>query len=205
MKNGKLVEAKIVVRRTDCEIAKYIEYERIAANLERVNPGPSKSNHLLGVDELNKRKFISLKYGIPDLARAGKNKIWAKGNSCSACKVISSSGVIVLGAKMIHEDRIAYKVLMQSESAVNRLKESFENTGLEAVVEYISEHSEPGALTQRELEVLLIAQERGYFDENRRISLTELADALSVKPTSLRDVLRRGVKKIVDSYLNSRL
>ncbi len=56
------------------------------------------------------------------------------------------------------------------------------------------------ALTSHQKEILLEATRRGYFDFPRRVGLTALAKELSISPSTLSEILRRGESKIARAY-----
>jgi predicted DNA binding protein len=57
-------------------------------------------------------------------------------------------------------------------------------------------------LTPREKEIIELAYKRGYYDTERKISMKDLAAELQVSASSLSDVLRRGTKKIIKSFVD---
>lgn len=52
-------------------------------------------------------------------------------------------------------------------------------------------------LTSRQEEVLLTALRMGYFDIPRRIKTRELASVLGMKPSTLTEILRRALRKLI--------
>ncbi|MFC7046143.1 helix-turn-helix domain-containing protein [Halobacteriaceae archaeon GCM10025711] len=59
----------------------------------------------------------------------------------------------------------------------------------------------PFGLTDRQRETLLMAYERGYFEQPRETSLEELADALDVSQTAVSGLLRRGIERLIEATL----
>ncbi|WP_237710106.1 helix-turn-helix domain-containing protein [Pyrococcus sp. ST04] len=57
-------------------------------------------------------------------------------------------------------------------------------------------------LTKRQAEVLLLAYKSGYFDEPRRITLRELADMLGLSTSTVKEHLRKGLKKVLDDAIS---
>ncbi len=58
-------------------------------------------------------------------------------------------------------------------------------------------------LTGRQLEVLMQASARGYYDVPRQISLRDLADELEASPAALSELLRRTEARLVDGFLDA--
>jgi hypothetical protein len=61
-----------------------------------------------------------------------------------------------------------------------------------------------GKLTERQLEVLTTAYDRGYFDRPRGANATELADELGIDPSTFAEHLRAAQSKLVGEVLEER-
>jgi predicted DNA binding protein len=69
------------------------------------------------------------------------------------------------------------------------------------VNEYASLGSTDAGLTDRQREALLLAVERGYFEEPRTVTLDELATDLDITQPAASGLIRRAVKRLVVSSL----
>lgn len=58
-------------------------------------------------------------------------------------------------------------------------------------------------LTSRQLEVLMRASTRGYYDVPRQISLRDLAAELQMSPAALSELLRRTEARLVERFLDA--
>ncbi len=57
-------------------------------------------------------------------------------------------------------------------------------------------------LTEREKEILLEAyRQGGYFEPDRRVSMTELARQMNISTPTLSEEMRRIMKKLVRNYI----
>ncbi|WP_258084886.1 helix-turn-helix domain-containing protein [Thermococcus thermotolerans] len=56
-------------------------------------------------------------------------------------------------------------------------------------------------LIKRQAEVLLLAYKSGYFDEPRKVTLRELAEMLNLSPSTVKEHLRKGLKRLLDESL----
>ncbi len=67
-----------------------------------------------------------------------------------------------------------------------------------------TERLRPRATSRRlgQREVLKLAYKMGYFDPDRKITLTELAERIGVKAPTLEEILRRALRKAVKYYLD---
>ncbi|WP_148882235.1 helix-turn-helix domain-containing protein [Thermococcus aciditolerans] len=64
-----------------------------------------------------------------------------------------------------------------------------------------SEKSPISKLTKRQAEVLLLAYKSGYFDEPRKVTLRELAEMLNLSPSTVKEHLRKGLKKVLEGII----
>jgi predicted DNA binding protein len=69
------------------------------------------------------------------------------------------------------------------------------------VNEYASLGNTDAGLTDSQREALLLAVERGYFEEPRNATLSELAVDLDISQPAASGLLRRGIKRLVVSSL----
>ena len=69
------------------------------------------------------------------------------------------------------------------------------------VNEYASIGSTDAGLTDSQREALLIALDRGYFEEPRNATLSDVAAELDISQPAASGLLRRGIKRLVTSSL----
>lgn len=201
------VEATIEVSRTDCWITNVVNPNDPKAEVKRLKIGPEVTLHKI-TSTIERETMISrlreLRGVIVKVTREGKKSIWAQSLSCTACKFMSNSDVSLLSSKTVDKGHVIYRILVSSKRRLDTLLKEMEQSDLEPrLMKY--EESSKLMLTDREREVLLIALKKGYFEPDRQTSMKELAEILGVSTSSLRDVLRRGLKKIVRQYFNNNL
>jgi predicted DNA binding protein len=86
------------------------------------------------------------------------------------------------------------------EEVVATMKETYQAEVL-SIEEYVPERSPLSKLTKRQAEVLIFAYKSGYFDEPRKITLRELAKMLGLSPSTVKEHLRKGLRRILDETL----
>ena len=195
--------ATIKVDRGDCEVANFFVPNIAEFFLERVSPGEAQSNHLLSIRHLDKTKLRSIREAIPLTTRVGSDKIWCRSRACSACRLMASMDSLIIRSQFHSTDAIEYTILCSSIGAAKSIVEVLRTGGLRAILLSAGEVSYPLSLTAREIEILLIAHERGLFDDKRRTTVRELAKELSISATTLSNIIRRSVRKIVELQLES--
>lgn len=201
------VEALIEVSRTDCWVTNVVSQKDPKAEVKRLKIGPELTMHKITctIDrEAMISKMRELRGVITKVTREGKKAIWAEGVSCTACKFVSNSDMAVLSNKAADREHILYRVLVSSKRKLDVIMKDLEKNDLEPrLISY--EEGSKLTLTDREREILLIALKKGYFEPDRQTSMKEVAEGLGVSTSSLRDVLRRGLKKIVKHYFDNNL
>ncbi|MCL4317733.1 MAG: helix-turn-helix domain-containing protein [Candidatus Thermoplasmatota archaeon] len=193
------LEATIELERSDCVVTNMIYSKLSGAEVSRLSIGREVSLHRV-MSENVLDIITQLRQVSESVRKVGRDALWVESKSCSACSFLSDKGIPVVSSKTVDEKHVQYRVLLQSKRSVQHLLEMMEKGGLRPkIVEVVN--NELYELTEREKEVLLFAFNHGYFDSERQSSLTDLAQSLRVSPSSLSDVMRRGLKKIVAEYL----
>lgn len=200
-----LLEVYIKVTRRDCDVTNSILRLEpgVSVTMTRVNPGRTMSSHILRINNGDPEEIKSqlLRRGVRLVRILGNNTLWVRARSCSACSILSREDCVVIEGSPISDTEITYRLLVPGLGALRDILRSLASSGLQPVVIKRAEHIGARDLTPRQLEVLLFAYKKGYFDTPRRISLAEMASMMGIRATSLRDILRRALKKIVRKYL----
>ncbi|MFN4046130.1 MAG: helix-turn-helix domain-containing protein [Acidilobaceae archaeon] len=150
-------------------------------------------NHIIRI--LKERK---LKVKIVDRNRG---LLWVDNmENCSFCRAVSDLEGIIVSLTLDDNGNTVYRALMPSGIAASRLMSRLKVKGLES--EILERNSMlVSKLTLRQVQILTIAYERGFFDFPKKVNLEELSKTLGVKPSTLDEILRKAVKKLVESYI----
>jgi len=124
-------------------------------------------------------------------------------HTCSACKVLASSGCFILSSTLNQDGTIRW-VMLGNKPSIKKLLDQLEKQGVRFTIKKIGRAKTPNLLTKRQEEVLLLAYELGYFDQPRRINLHSLASMLKLSPPTLSELLRRAQKKVITAYIKSK-
>ncbi|MDG7001100.1 MAG: helix-turn-helix domain-containing protein [Nitrososphaerota archaeon] len=95
---------------------------------------------------------------------------------------------------------IQWNMFVKDENEMAKAMDMLQFRGVGAEVKRIENAFSEDLLTKRQEEVLLAAVRLGYFDFPRKKSLTQLAAELSIKSSSLSEILRRAESKIAKTY-----
>lgn len=202
-----LLDVWIRVTRGDCDVTNAIssmDLNNFNIKMLRVSPGRTMSSHMLRIHsgDPEELRAMLIKKGVRVVRILNNNTLWVRARSCSACSLLSREDCVVIEGIPVSNTEMSYRLLVPGLGALRDIISSLAGSGLQPVVLRRAEHIEPGELTPRQLEVLLFAYKKGYFDTPRKTSLAEMAEIMGIRATSLRDIIRRAIKKIVKKYLS---
>jgi len=198
-----IVEVKVLVKRYDCKVMEYLHDKKLI--ISRVVARDKFSDHLINgqiTSEMEKRLRNS---GIKTI-RMPDNTIWVRASSCSACKFLGSSDAIILDAKPLSKHEIVYRLIVPSPVNLEQIMRELEELGLDPKIVELkrllpANKRSAEELTNRQLQALILAYKKGYFDDDRKITLSGLAKILGISPSSTQELMKRAMKKVVKAYL----
>lgn len=195
------VELTVEVERSDCLVTNLVFSKLTSASVGRLVIGSETSLHKVDTDAL--LDYITeLRKIAKSVRQISKETAWVESESCTACRFFASVNMPIIGSRTVDKEKVVFRLMAQSKKAADRLVREMQDVGLKPKVVDVTT-SESMEVTDREKEVLLYAFNHGYFEQDRGASLTELAEALEVSPSSLSDVMRRALRKIVMEYLKN--
>lgn len=125
-------------------------------------------------------------------------KVLIKDHTCLTSIPILESGCIITSVK-VEDETIIWNVICDDDSFLSLLRK-LDEYRVDYEILYKSKPSDKTEITYREEEILKIALEKGFFDFPRKIKLEDLAKDLGIKPSTLSEIIRRGLKKILKRY-----
>ena len=203
MKERRPLQAQITVKREDCPVENAITGSGSMYSIKRVNAGEKTSKHLVEFEKYENGTANRLRKESGKVTKISENRLWVDCRSCSSCRLISKSESIIFSAKPLSVHHISYRLLMPSEKSLDELVETLIDANMDVTVTKKQDYKVPEQLTKRQMEIILSAYNRGYFDVNRKITLTRLSEEFGIRPSSLEDILRRGLKKVVEYYISA--
>lgn len=186
----------------------YIKEKSVNVRFHYIHITSSRTRHILEIDKRDLNKLIreikmrGLSVRVADRV---KNLLWIDNpNPCTMCRLINQLDVILVSIKLSQDFDPVYKVLVSSARQLSRLRSLLESSGVVHEIKDQRILSNSYDLTPRQLQALILAYEYGYFDYPKRITLSDLSKILNVKQSTIDEILRRGVKKIIKYYLETR-
>ncbi|MEM0173045.1 MAG: helix-turn-helix domain-containing protein [Sulfolobaceae archaeon] len=195
-------EVTILLENHPCEVMKIISSTGLKANVENVKLGDQITDHIVVFEkDVEKSDILKLKSNSVKVLRLSNNKVWVRTNGCAVCKLLYVSDVVVEKIKVIKERTLLYTLLVPNSSSLKQFLSNLIQNDVRATVINISEIPDT-ELTKRQMEILKLAYKLGYFNDDRRITLSQLAEKLGVSPATLEEIMRRALRKVVKYYLD---
>ncbi|MDH2901788.1 MAG: helix-turn-helix domain-containing protein [archaeon] len=119
------------------------------------------------------------------------------------CGIARDSGIVCSSCPFNSADsssECSWKLLVSDANALRRSLDMLKNLGIRAETQEVSSARYEEMLTFRQKEVFAAAVKSGYFEFPRGISLNGLARKLSIKPSTLSEILRRAEGKMAKYY-----
>ncbi len=60
-----------------------------------------------------------------------------------------------------------------------------------------------GVLTEKQERIFWLALKGGFFDYPRKVDTVELSAKLDISPSTLSEIMRRGMRRLLESYFKS--
>lgn len=119
---------------------------------------------------------------------------------CAVQRYVARAGTVELVFNTAgYEELQAVVELLRERFPDLDVRRLVRSPGSDAVVDGV--FVDRGKLTDRQLEVLRTAYERGYFERPRRANATELAEALDIAPSTLTEHLVTAQRKLLADVL----
>ncbi|ADX82060.1 helix-turn-helix domain-containing protein [Saccharolobus islandicus] len=195
-------EVTILIEDHPCEVMGVISSTGLKATVDNVKLGDNTTDHIVLFEkEVQKDDLIKLKSHSIKVLKFNDSKVWVRTKGCSVCKILYSSNVVVEKIKVIKERTLLYTLLVPNTIAFKEFLANLTSQRIKFTVLSTYEISS-NDLTDRQMEILKLAYKMGYFDDDRRVTLTELAKQLGISTPTLEEIMRRALRKVVKYYLD---
>jgi len=119
---------------------------------------------------------------------------------CFACRDLIDSNCFLISAKTKEMGQIEWSLVASNNDCLRNLIARLQEHGAEPSVVKMKKISDEELLTENQEKIVKTAYERGYYDFPKRIGVKELADIFKISTATLSEILRRGQRKIIESY-----
>ena len=94
-----------------------------------------------------------------------------------------------------------WKILLAGRISLSRFIQKLRKKGITCNIRDVEKPERNDLLTFQQEKVMKYAESRGYYSLPRSVGVRELSGNLGVAPSTLDEMLRRGERKIIESYM----
>lgn len=123
---------------------------------------------------------------------------------CFACRDVIESNCFLVSANTKDETKLEWTVISSDNRCMKELIERLGKHGASPQVIKMKKIKEEEMLTENQEKIVKAAYERGYYDFPKRVGVKELADMFDISTATLSEILRRGQRKIIESYFEKK-
>ncbi len=169
---------------------------------------PKSVKHLVELDPDEVRNVKNLPAELKAMgakAKGGsKSSVWLESGGCGVCHTILSSDAFLVSGKSMEGCTIMYSFMVPSFEAFQQIMSSMEAAGLNVkVLKKGKFEPKVGVLTEKQERIFWLALKGGFFDYPRKVDTVELAAKLNISPSTLSEIMRRGMRRLLESYFKS--
>lgn len=169
---------------------------------------PKSVKHLVELDSEEVKQVKDPPAELEILAEKNKSQakssIWLESEGCGVCNTILSCDAFLVSGKSIEGCTIMYSFMVPSFEAFKKIVSSMEDAGLKVKVLKMGKFEpKAGVLTEKQERIFWLALKSGFFDYPRKIDTVELAAKLGISPSTLSEITRRGMRRLLESYFKS--
>ena len=165
-------------------------------NLIDIEVDPEHTQMVLGDLDAN----ATVEESDMDVVAPGHLKGVITTNVCIGCCTIVGKETFLVGVRMDEEGRIHQRIISKDRQTVREAIAKLEALGHTVSLESLSTLDTASDLTSYQEDILHIAMERGYFDNPKKVKLTELAEMFDISVSSMSEILRKALKKVMQEH-----
>lgn len=167
---------------------------------------PTSVKHLVELDPNEVRKIANPPPELQIMREKGgrKSSVWLDSQGCGVCNTIISSDAFLISGKSMADYSIMYSFMVPSFEAFSKIVSSLKAASLKVNVLKMGKFEpQAGVLTEKQERIFWLALKGGFFEYPRKIDTVELAKKLSISPSTLSEIIRRGTRRLLESYFKN--
>lgn len=169
--------------------------EYTLADIRALPGGPTR--HLIKIppkriDEISEGTFTGMRRG---------GEAWFDSDGCDVCNIILSNSSFLISGRHIADYTIVYDFVVPDFDAFRNIVSTLEARGLTPkILKVVKFKPKSRILTDKQERVLWLALKLGFFDYPRKINSIEFSRRLGIVPSTLSEMTRRGIRKLLESH-----
>ncbi len=134
----------------------------------------------------------------------GKASAWFESDGCEVCKEVLSHDSFLLSGRHTGDDTFVYTFVTPSFEGFRSILSGLEAGGFKPkVLEAAKFKSMEKVLTEKQEAILWLALRMGFFDFPRKINMSDLSQRLGVGLSTLSEITRRGIRRLLESHFET--
>ena len=125
-------------------------------------------------------------------------------DGCTICStILINNSFLISGRNIEGADTILYSFVAPSFHAFQTIVSDLEKAGFDPLIRRVTKFQPKGKiLTQHQERVLWYAFQLGFFEYPRKINTIMLSKKLGIAPSTLSEVMRRGLRRLLADFFN---
>lgn len=123
-----------------------------------------------------------------------------KTKMCYGCKALLTCDCFLISSVTTQDERVEWTLFASNREKLKNLLSKLDEEDAQPKLIKLTSIKEDELLTDRQEKIVKTAYDRGYYDFPKRIGVKELAEMFDVSTATLSEILRRGQKKIIETY-----
>lgn len=173
-------------------------------DIRRLPRGVTRHLVKIPIDHLNRiPKYSSVKVRN-SIKVGGEATVWFETDGCDVCDTIVSRGAFLVTAWNAGENRIIYAFIAPNAKTAQDIISTLESFKFKLKVLGMERYKRRSSiLTEKQEAALWLALETGFFNHPKRINVIELSQRLNISPSTLSEIMRRGIRRLLEHYFGT--
>lgn len=134
----------------------------------------------------------------------GRTSAWFDSDGCAVCKAILSSRSFLISGRHLEGYKIVYDFVAPDFDTFRGIVSTLETGGLKPKILKVERFKPKGKiLTEKQERVLWLALKMGFFEYPRKITMLELSHRLNVGLSTLSEITRRGLRRLLEDHFET--
>jgi hypothetical protein len=119
------------------------------------------------------------------------------------CRILTETSGFCTGCffTQSHGETGKWKILVAGKVSLDRFARRLRKAGINCTIRDVEKPEKNDLLTFEQEKVMKYAESRGYYSLPRTVGVRELSGNLGMAASTLDEMLRRGERKIIESYM----
>jgi predicted DNA binding protein len=160
------------------------------------------ARHLIRIHEDEIKKMPRTLFAETRIDKSsGVTSAWFNSDGCDICNTIFANSSFLVSARHVKGYKIVYSFVTPNTDTFREIASAFEVQGIKfKVLEAGRFKSRSMTLTEKQERVLWLALKMGFFEYPRRLTMLQLSKRLGIGLSSLSEILRRGLRRLLEDY-----